>query len=333
MYLYGEEKYNIESNYEKALAYINKAVAVKEKAGIRLLGICYEFGAGVEVDNKKAFELYSQAADYGDGIAQYKMATFYIAGKVVEKNYHEALNYVNAAVKNEISQAYELAGDFFYYGMGIDRDFKRALDWYQLAAENGEWDAYEPIGNMYMNGWGVEADGKKATDYFQKGAELGNIHCLALLAYCYETGKGVKQDVKKAVEYYKQVENRDNGYANYSLYRIYRSQEYGLYNADDAISCLRAAVDKGYAEAVYLLGMEYFYGDILQQNMEQAKEYILKAAEEEEPTAAAFIGIAYYNNTSFPIQQDDDKASNIFLLLPPIWEKSNREWLLLSATV
>src|SRR5207237_480369 len=61
--------------------------------GINMLGYCYEYGIGTNINNqkafelyRKAFELYQKAADLGDSNAQYNLAFIYKDGKGVDKN-------------------------------------------------------------------------------------------------------------------------------------------------------------------------------------------------------------------------------------------------------
>src|SRR6185312_572564 len=50
------------------------------------LGVCYEYGTGVEKDEQKAVELYKKAAEQGDAGAQCNLANGYYNGTGVEKD-------------------------------------------------------------------------------------------------------------------------------------------------------------------------------------------------------------------------------------------------------
>ena len=51
------------------------------------LGQCYEFERGVEVDYKKAFELYDKSAKQGNLYSEYNLGLFYQSGKEVKQNF------------------------------------------------------------------------------------------------------------------------------------------------------------------------------------------------------------------------------------------------------
>ncbi|RGB36619.1 hypothetical protein C1646_696891, partial [Rhizophagus diaphanus] len=42
---------------------------------------CYENGIGIDIDYKKAFELYQKSADLRNGSAQYRLAMMYENGE------------------------------------------------------------------------------------------------------------------------------------------------------------------------------------------------------------------------------------------------------------
>jgi TPR repeat protein len=63
----------------------------KHSGGINLLGYCYNNGIGTDVDTQKAFELYQEAANLGNKVAQYNLANMYQNGEGVEKNMSKAI--------------------------------------------------------------------------------------------------------------------------------------------------------------------------------------------------------------------------------------------------
>jgi TPR repeat protein len=62
------------------LNYVNKAIELGANEGYYLLGIAYQNGKGVEVDNAKAFENFKKAADYGVPEAIYSLSQCYKNG-------------------------------------------------------------------------------------------------------------------------------------------------------------------------------------------------------------------------------------------------------------
>ena len=102
------------------------------------ISVCFgdAFDDGLEAynrnDYKKAFELYTLAANQGKADAQYNLGVMY------EK------------------------------GQGVTQDYKKAVELYTLASNQGYSDAQLKLGVMYANGQGVKQDYKKAKKLFRK---------------------------------------------------------------------------------------------------------------------------------------------------------------------
>ncbi|RIB00729.1 kinase-like domain-containing protein [Gigaspora rosea] len=107
-------------------------------AGVRNLGFCYERGAGVEKNERKAFTYYKKSADMG-----------------------------NADGMNNLGYCYR-------HGTGVERDEDTAFIYYQKSADMGNAYGISNLGYCYHNGIGVEVDGDTAFIHYQKSAEMGN---------------------------------------------------------------------------------------------------------------------------------------------------------------
>jgi hypothetical protein len=71
------------------LNYANKAIQLGSTEGHYLLGIAYQNGKGVQVDNEKAFINYKKAADYGMPDAVYQLSQCYKHGIGIPQNSNE----------------------------------------------------------------------------------------------------------------------------------------------------------------------------------------------------------------------------------------------------
>ncbi len=75
----GSLLYNESKDYNQAAIWFKKAAAQGGQRALNNLGICYEFGHGVEVDMDLAFSLYKESADKGYYPAKYNLAFLYMA--------------------------------------------------------------------------------------------------------------------------------------------------------------------------------------------------------------------------------------------------------------
>ena len=67
MYAEGTE---VPKDEAKAYVYYKKAADLGNSNGVRMLGVCYEYGMGVAIDKTAALKYYKQAADQGNQKAQ-----------------------------------------------------------------------------------------------------------------------------------------------------------------------------------------------------------------------------------------------------------------------
>jgi TPR repeat protein len=153
-------------DWAKAAALLQPLAEAGNPEAQEKLGLLYERGDGVKLDNRKAFEWYMKAALQGDAFAQGHVATFYRIGVLDPPNY------------------------------------TLALDWYRRAAEQNNRLAQVGLGYMYQAGEGVSPDGAAARDWFKKGAEQGDALGQLSLGSLYKIGKDVPRDLAEAYKWF-----------------------------------------------------------------------------------------------------------------------------------
>src|SRR6266446_4990272 len=83
-------------------------------------------------------ELLQEAAGAGYTPAIYALATWYLYGKGVKKNYKKAVSLLKkAAAKKYAPAEYDLAVSY-ESGKGVSKSLKEALIWYRRAANDGD---------------------------------------------------------------------------------------------------------------------------------------------------------------------------------------------------
>ncbi len=93
--------------YEKAKYWYEKAINNHVKEAYNNLAALYMNGLGVEVNEKKAFELFAKAADLGDSEAQVNVAVMYAWGKNIKHDKMKAYENLKKALKDGKSEASE----------------------------------------------------------------------------------------------------------------------------------------------------------------------------------------------------------------------------------
>lgn len=134
-----------------------------------------------EVSEEKAFECYMKAAELGYTPAYYAIATAYLDGEGVQKDFDKAFEWFRKAVDNGDTSAKLKLAECYKRGAGCQRDYAAAMALYQQVAGEKSMKRYSfadvaeyELGNMYLKGLGVEVDLRKAYDYFKLAASHYN---------------------------------------------------------------------------------------------------------------------------------------------------------------
>ena len=86
------------------------------------VGLAYDEGHGVAIDDVEAAIWYRRAADQGLAMAQYNLGLMYIDGEGVTQNYLEAAHLFALAADQESAPAQNMLGQVFERGWGVERD-------------------------------------------------------------------------------------------------------------------------------------------------------------------------------------------------------------------
>jgi len=136
------------------------------------LGRMYAAGDGIDKDEKKAFELFSEVANaYADENPRAPSAPFVADAFVALGSYYRD-GIPNSDVKPDYPRARQMftyAASYFgdpdaqlnlarmyYDGEGGDRDTRQAVRWAKLAADKGNVAAQAMLGNLLFQGDGVQ---------------------------------------------------------------------------------------------------------------------------------------------------------------------------------
>ncbi|MEO5808188.1 SEL1-like repeat protein [Devosia sp.] len=152
-------------DYETAFRLYSLAEEVENATALNELGLMYDFGDFVAVDDEKAVQYYQRSADAGSIVAKNNLALMYQAGE------------------------------------GVTKDFEQAIYWFHQAADAGYGYSMYQLGSMYFDGRGVAKDSEEAVAWYQKAVDAGepNAHWSLALSYLYGEG-GVRKDTQKSAE-------------------------------------------------------------------------------------------------------------------------------------
>lgn len=114
----------------------------------------------------------------------------------------QAVTYLTeAAQKGQAMAQYRLA-TLFMRGEGVAHDPVQAVHWYAMAANQGNVKAMHNLAVSYASGVGTPRSLPQAAHWFAKAAELGLADSQFNLAVLYERGDGVPQSLAMAYKWY-----------------------------------------------------------------------------------------------------------------------------------
>lgn len=176
-------------------------VDIKFTAKLKL-GAFYLFDY-IELPIKKVANYYKFAAEHGDPIAQYYLATCYHLGLGVDENMVLAVKLYTMSADKGNMDAQNSLGMCYEIGNSILKNTKKAVEYYNMAAIQNHKDAQTNLGVCYMDGIGVMKDLNKAITYFMMAAKQNYYVAQYELALCYIDGKGCDPDIEKAYRFCK----------------------------------------------------------------------------------------------------------------------------------
>ncbi|RHZ70809.1 hypothetical protein Glove_267g6 [Diversispora epigaea] len=192
----------------------------KEISTISLANMHFD-GLGVEVNTKKAFQIFHKLANKGSLMALNNLGYCYNNGSGVEKNEEKAFKlYLKSAEKGFILAQFNV-GWCYGNGIGITKDEAKGFQWVMKSARAGNINAMCNVGHRYDNGIGVCKDEKEAFNWYLKAAEKEHHAAQYNLGWCYKDGDGINRDYKKAFEWFKKAAENNFADSQYMLGKFF----------------------------------------------------------------------------------------------------------------
>ena len=157
-----------------------------------ILGMLYERGEVLELDEARAVENYLTAATHGIPVAQTHLASLYESGNDIPRDYEEArIWYLEAANKGYREAQYRL-GLFYISEESPIRDLEKALVWFYELERQGDSRAAIHLGRIYYERENFD----KALDWFRKSEKNGDLLARYYIAEMTHFGLGTLKNLK-----------------------------------------------------------------------------------------------------------------------------------------
>ncbi|AFT68826.1 Putative secreted protein with protein prenylyltransferase domain [Alloalcanivorax dieselolei B5] len=124
-------------------------------------------------DISLVLELLNESMDEGCSDSAYALATWYLFGNHVEKDWNKAAFLLKKASRDKHPSAlYDLAV-CYEEGKGVKQDEGEAFRLYLQAALRGDRQSFHEVGRCYYYGIGVDEDKTLADIWLERAEELG----------------------------------------------------------------------------------------------------------------------------------------------------------------
>ena len=257
------EKAYLANNMQEAFHILTVLTSQNNPRSFYLLGFIYLNGYGVvNVEHKKAMELFKKGAELGDCLCKKKLADFSKDYKEADGIYSSLFDEIYAlACQGDIFAILEL-GKIYAYADKPLGDEEKAIYWFQEGAKLGNSSCIHNLGMVYSRN--DEAD--KAFEMFQRGAECGYMFSLLKLGYMYYYGWGREEDYDKALELFTEAAEKGCAEAQRILGKMYDENSL-IYDEDRLLE------------------------DALLSNYEIAEKWYQKAADNEDGEACFHLAV------------------------------------------
>ncbi|CAG8541605.1 12014_t:CDS:2, partial [Ambispora leptoticha] len=252
---YGHGSLGLPFDQDKAFSLYMQASKQNHSSATYRTAVCYELGAGTKRDPHRATQFYRKAAALGDTAAMFKLGKILLSGSLSQtKNPREAVTWLKRAAQK------------------ADAENPHAL--HDLGLLHEKKDIQKEIPSIIH-------DERFALEQFHKAADLGYAPSCFKLGCVYEYGQlGVAANPQKSIYYYSKAAEKGDPDAELALSGWYLTGSDPVLKQSDAEAYLwaRRAADKGLSKAEYAIGYYSEVGIGVNQDVEEAKRWYLRAA-------------------------------------------------------
>ncbi|MCM1141110.1 MAG: hypothetical protein NC453_21290 [Muribaculum sp.] len=277
----------------------------------------------------KAVNWLEKAANADVPDAQYDIAVYYKTGRggLPKDEKKTAYWYREAALRNECYSQFELA-KLYEEGVGTEQNYAKAAYWYKksLEGEDPDFDASWRLGMLLLGKSGVSPDYAEANRLFNLAVEEGCREGYYGLGIMAEKGfGGVRHNMENAIEFYEKGASTDPN-CSIRLADLAFDDYYDMSDEEMFKTYYEYAYE--YKRAKYGLGLLYYNGIGVEENIEKAVECFQSADCNEAKTILASIYInpeLNYNKQSEGIKLLKEASKNQYGPAEKLLSKCYRE--------
>ena len=198
---------------------------------------------------------------------------------------------VTNAANNGNAEAQHCLGLHYKYGNnGFRKNARLAMEWLHKAAEQGYIPAYQALTVAYWKGdicpqsneqfvkWGSTY--LKAVGYNKDSDDELMDEIAKEMGTIYLKGDGVERDFEKADKYFGVPAIKGDAFSQFCLALTVYDEASPIHCPHNAVIWFHKAAEQDYAEAQRMLGLCYLLGEGVETNVDAARYWFTKAAEQ-----------------------------------------------------
>ncbi|ORY00686.1 HCP-like protein [Basidiobolus meristosporus CBS 931.73] len=242
---------------------------------------------GFPLDHEKAFNLYVQASKQNHAAATYRAAVCYEVGAGTKRDFGRSVQFFRkAAILGETPAMYKLGMTLLKGLLNQNPNPREAITWLKRAATNADAEnphALHELGLCYEKDGipSIIPDEAYARELYTQAGQLGYAPSQFKLGCSYEYGTiTCPVDPRRSIAWYTRAAEQGDPESELALSGWYLTGADGILQQSDTEAYLwaRKAADKYLAKAEYAIGYYSEVGIGVQQDLEEARRWYMRAA-------------------------------------------------------
>ena len=255
------------------------------------LDLCKEIRIEAEKGNMRAVKL---------------LADMLYSGIVYPKNQAEAIEWYKISANNHNALSQFVLGVAYRDGIGVQKDSNEAIKWFTMASNHGNMRARVELANIYRRGIGVEVNISKCVEWLTLAANTGDSNSMLQLGTMYRDGQGVDVNLDLSNKWFKRYAMQGLINCEISFAELLKQGNSGLKQMQSFKWFLDAA-NRGSIKGMNNVAVCYRDGSSVIADSSKAADYYLKSAELLDPIANFELGMLFYKGNG--VKQDVEKAA------------------------
>ena len=179
-------------------------------------------------------------------------------------------------------------------GTGVDRDYEEALNWYHRAADQKHPEAQFKLGVIYANGLGVEKNVDRALAWLLASAVQGHLKAGSIFDSLAISGDlKSNTNLVEVFKWYQKAADQDQPEAQFKLGMMYYKGNGVPQDLSKAAHWFEKAAVQGDAYAQFNFGLMCEKGEGVAKDLSKAADWYKKAAAQGYADAQVHVGRSY----------------------------------------